>query len=151
MKGEKPSSHFASLFRFRQPSPVKKLLVYLGGAIFVFCDGIKMEAIIYYVKDITGKSSLFLEEDAQKIFELLKQKISRKERVVLSFDGIGLIISYFLNIAIGQLYGVFEEEEIVSSLQIEKMSPDDIEMLEIVINNAKEYYSNLHKRTCKML
>ncbi len=53
-----------------------------------------------------------------------------------------MLISLFLNVAIGQLYGSFSEDIVRSQLKVEGLSSDDMELLKRVVDNAKKYYSN---------
>jgi hypothetical protein len=53
-----------------------------------------------------------------------------------------MLISVFLNVAIGQLYGSFSEDIVRSQLKVEGLSSDDMELLKRVVDNAKKYYSN---------
>ena len=48
----------------------------------------------------------------------------------------------FLNAAIGQLYGRFNEERIRSLLKVEDMQPDDIALLKRVVDTAKLYFKD---------
>ena len=53
-----------------------------------------------------------------------------------------MLISLFLNVAIGQLYGFFNEAKIRAQLKVECLSSDDMELLKRVVDNAKKYYSS---------
>lgn len=81
-------------------------------------------------------------EDGQKVFERISRGIAKGKILTLSFENITMLISLFLNVAIGQLYGSFTEEELRQQLKVEGLSPDDMELLKRVIENAKKYYAN---------
>lgn len=81
-------------------------------------------------------------EDGQKVFDRISQYISEGETVTLSFEHVTMLISLFLNVAIGQLYGCLKEEKIRTQLKVEGLSSDDLELLKRVIENAKKYYAN---------
>jgi len=81
-------------------------------------------------------------EDGQKIFDLIQPEIANNVPLEVSFERIDLIISAFLNVAIGQLYGTFTEEKIGSLLSYSHLEEDDMELLRIVVANALRYYSN---------
>ncbi|WP_165175256.1 STAS-like domain-containing protein [Desulfovibrio sp. ZJ369] len=81
-------------------------------------------------------------EDGQKVFNRIRQGISEGKLITISFDRINMLISLFLNVAIGQLYGCLKEEMIRKQLKVEGLSPDDRELLKRVIENAKNYYAN---------
>ena len=63
------------------------------------------------VSDIIGSPICVSTEDGQKLFDVICQAISDNVQLEVSFEGIELIISAFLNVAIGQIYGtVFKEK-----------------------------------------
>jgi len=53
-----------------------------------------------------------------------------------------MVISAFLNAAIGQLYGELPESSIRERLIVSGMEPEDFELLDRVIDNAKIYFEN---------
>lgn len=52
----------------------------------------------------------------------------------------------FLNNAIGQLYGQFTSQQISDCLEIKNFPKEKTSVLNIVIANAKKYYSNKGKQ-----
>ncbi len=94
------------------------------------------------VADIIGSPLCISADDGQKIFEKIVPLVEGKKAFIISFERISTIISLFLNVAIGQLYGRFSEDEINASMAIEGLAPDDMEILERVKDNAKKYYAN---------
>jgi hypothetical protein len=48
----------------------------------------------------------------------------------------------FLNVAIGQPYGEFSEEEIRAKLSVKDMEPDDLFLPKRVVETAKAYFKN---------
>jgi hypothetical protein len=60
----------------------------------------------------------------------------------VSFRNVTSLTSAFLNAAIGQLYGSFNEEEIRAKLQVEDVEPEDLELLKRVVDTAKEYFKD---------
>lgn len=101
-----------------------------------------MTQINLQVAEIINSSLGISAEDGQKVFDRISQYISEGETVTLSFEHVTMLISLFLNVAIGQLYGSFSEEKIQKNLKVEGLSPDDLELLKRVIENAKKYYAN---------
>ena len=61
--------------------------------------------------------------------------------VVLSFERVDILISAFLNAAIGQLYGELSEDRIRDLLSVRDLASDHLDMLQHVIKNAKRYFS----------
>lgn len=79
-------------------------------------------------------------EKAQRLFELLREKIGAGETVELAFTGIRNTITAFLNTAIGQLYGIYSDEVLSEQLIIIGGSAEIDEMLRMSIENAKRYF-----------
>jgi hypothetical protein len=52
------------------------------------------------------------------------------------------LTSAFLNAAIGQLYGEFDEKEIRALLTVANIQPDDLALLKRVVDTAKLYFSD---------
>jgi hypothetical protein len=100
------------------------------------------DRITLRVADIIGSALCIASEDGQKIFDKLVPLIRNGKHIVISFERISIIISLFLNAAIGQLYGTFSEEQIRSQLEVSNLAEDDVEMLKRVVENAKSYYAN---------
>lgn len=94
------------------------------------------------VADIIGTPLCISSEDGQKVFDILKPLIEEGKVVTVSFERVTTIISLFLNAAIGQLYGNFNESQVRNQLQVKGLANDDLEMLKRVVDNAKSYYSN---------
>ena len=100
------------------------------------------DKITIRVADIIGNTLCIASEDGQKIFDKLVPLIRNGKHIIISFERVSIIISLFLNAAIGQLYGTFTEEQIRSQLEVSNLAEDDIEMLKRVVENAKSYYAN---------
>lgn len=100
------------------------------------------DRITIKVADLIGSPLCISAEDGQKIFEKVESLLKDGKRVNISFDRVTMLVSLFLNVAIGQLYGSFGEQEIRSLVQVEGLSGDDMELLKRVVDNAKRYYAN---------
>jgi transcriptional regulator len=94
------------------------------------------------VSDLIGGPLCISAKDGQKIFEKVEKLLKEGKQVTISFENVTMLISLFLNVSIGQLYGSFNEDEIRAKLKVEGLSPDDMELLKRVVDNAKKYYSN---------
>lgn len=94
------------------------------------------------VADVIGGTLCISSEDGQKIFEKLVPLLKEGKHVIISFERITTIISLFLNVAVGQLYGTFTEEQIREQLQVSDLADDDLDILKRVVDNAKRYYAN---------
>lgn len=100
------------------------------------------ERITIKVADLIGSPLCISADDGQKVFEKVESLLRSGKKVMISFDSVTMLISLFLNVAIGQLYGTFSEEEIRSMVKVEGLSSDDLELLKRVVDNAKRYYAN---------
>ncbi len=94
------------------------------------------------ITDILGCDLCISSEDGQRIFETIAPLIDEGKQVILSFKGVSMLISLFLNTAVGQLYGKFSDLEVRNQLDVEGLAADDLELLQGVVDNAKRYYSN---------
>ena len=57
-------------------------------------------------------------EKGQEVFDEVERFLKDGGNVSIDFDGVTMLISLFLNVAIGQLYGSFSEDEIRTKLQV---------------------------------
>lgn len=94
------------------------------------------------VADLIGSQICISAEDGQKVFGKVEQLVKAGKHVTISFENVSMLISLFLNVAIGQLYSSISEEAIRAQLKVEGLSSDDMELLKRVVDNAKKYYSN---------
>lgn len=94
------------------------------------------------IYEVVGTHLCVASGDGQKVYDRLAPVIEQGRGAVLSFRNVALLTSAFLNTAIGQLYGKFDEEQIRSSLKIADMEPDDIALLKRVVDTAKRYFKD---------
>lgn len=78
--------------------------------------------------------------DAQSVYDKIAPLLTDDRPVVLVFDRVETIISAFLNVAVGQLFGTMPEEKIRTLLSVSGLGDDDEEVLEVVMDNAKRYF-----------
>ena len=52
-----------------------------------------------------------------------------------------IVTPTFLNAAVGQLYGEFEHGQIRALLSVRDATPDDLALLQRVVENAKRYFT----------
>jgi hypothetical protein len=91
------------------------------------------------VFDIVGGPLCVSAEDGQLVHDKIVSLLKENQPVVLSFESVEMLIPYFLNIAIGQLYGEFPEDSIRSLISFCDMDDEKQAVLNRVINNAKSY------------
>ena len=94
------------------------------------------------VYEVVGSSLCVASDDGQKVFERLEAALKKPRRVVLSFRNVTTMTSAFLNAAIGQLYGTFDEVQIRFLLKVEHMEPEDAALLKRVVETAKIYFKD---------
>ena len=97
---------------------------------------------IISVFEVVGSPLCVASGDGQKIYARLASIIKQERSVVLSFRNVSTLTSAFLNAAIGQLYGKFNEEKIRSLLRVEDMETDDLALLKRVVDTAKQYFKD---------
>jgi hypothetical protein len=96
------------------------------------------------VKDAISNTIAMSTEDGQKLFYVLYENIKNSHKIELSFSGIDILISHFLNEAIGKLYEKFETWDLLdNAIVYTDMDDDDLELLkEKVIPTAKNHFKN---------
>ena len=80
--------------------------------------------------------------DGELVHKRINTTLKNDGNVNLSFRNIKVVTSAFLNTAIGQLYGQFDEQDIDSRLEIVDLVEDDQKLLELVIETAKQYFQD---------
>ena len=94
-------------------------------------------------KDVIGHDLCVASTDGDKIYDPIVKAFEDGKDVELSFEGITLITSAFLNAAIGRRYdGKYDEKIIKKSLKCVDIERDDKILIEAVIENAQRYFSN---------
>ncbi len=81
-------------------------------------------------------------EEGEMLFALIDENFIKQEMVILDFQSVDIIVSTFLNASIGQLYGKYTTEFIQDHLSIKNMANDDLEVLKLVTDRAKEYFKD---------
>ena len=98
------------------------------------------ETIQLFVLDETGSPLCVASGDGQALYERIARELDRGRRTVLSFRNVNTLTPAFLNAAIGQLYGHFEDDHLRTLFTVEEITPDDRALLNRVIDTAKLYY-----------
>ncbi len=89
-----------------------------------------------------GNSFCVAAEDGEQVFKKISEAIKNGKKVVISFLNVEIVTSAFLNSAIGQLYGSFDEKLLKNSLDVEDIDDDDKLLLKRVVETAKAYYKD---------
>lgn len=96
------------------------------------------------IKDIIKSDLAVSTENGNKVFEIVDSYLQKKEKVELDFAGITIIITAFLNAAIGSLYSKKEYtgDFLNEHLKLENVEKDDRILFKDVIQRAKEYFAD---------
>lgn len=96
------------------------------------------------IKDIIGTDLAVSTENGNRVFEIVDAHLQKKEKIELDFAGITIMITAFLNAAIGSLYSKKEYtgEFLNEYLKLENVEKDDQKLFKDVIQRAKEYFAN---------
>lgn len=97
---------------------------------------------IINIKNEIKKNDAISAEDGKLIFEKIKSFIDLQQKVTVDFEGIDLVLSTFLNPAIGQLYYLYEKNIIDTFFQYINLVDVDIQTLDRVIQNALNQKEN---------
>lgn len=92
------------------------------------------------VHDVVGSEFCISSEDGEKVYTIVEDALKSNVKVSLSFVGVEDITSAFLNVAIGQLYGKFDEDHVRTYLSISDLARQDVSLLRRVVERAKEYF-----------
>lgn len=99
------------------------------------------------VLDIIGKPIAIATEDGETLFGVIKANLQKGEKVEVSFKGIQMLISHFLNESIGKLYKTFDNWDILDkAVTFVDMEEDDYELLmNKVIPASKNHFKNIER------
>lgn len=92
--------------------------------------------------EVVGGPFCVASDDGQKIYDRLAAALAADRGVALSFHNVTALTPAFLDVAIGQLYGTFNENQIRSLLKVEDAELEDLAMVERVVANAKLYFED---------
>ena len=92
--------------------------------------------------NVVGSPFCVASSDGQKIYDHVTTAFKANRGIALSFRNVTTLTAAFLNTAIGQLYGMFSEEQIRSRLKVVDVEPDDLALLKRVVDNAKLYFKD---------
>lgn len=98
------------------------------------------EPIMIRVADLVGGPRAVDVADGEKVFEKVLPVIQSGRTVCLSFDGISMVITAFLNTAIGKLYGALSEEQVDKMLEVRDLLPPFEPSLEKSMEWSKAFY-----------
>lgn len=94
-----------------------------------------------FIAQLIGEFCVTL-EDGQIVFDKISAAINTSTDVELDFEGVRVVVSPFLNAAIGQLLRDFTPNQLNQYLHIINLPLGVEAILARVIENAKTYYSD---------
>ncbi len=98
------------------------------------------------VLDVIGKSIGISTDDGKKLNNVIVKEIRDGNSVEVSFEGIDMIISHFLNEGVGKLYKIFHKKDwdmLDKGVSFSGLSSDDKELLLTkVIPTSKSHFSD---------
>ena len=103
------------------------------------------DPIYINVAEKINNPSALTQEQGNLIYNEIVPSIEQGSRIILDFGQIESMITPFLNNAIGQLYGKFTSEQITDCLDMKNFPDAKKSTLNLVISNAKKFYSNQEK------
>ena len=93
----------------------------------------------YKVKDKIAEN-LLCRFHAEVLFEDIHPVLLRHEKIILDFEGVGAISSFFFQNSFGRLLGEFSVEQLQDSLEVINMGLDSRALLSRVVKNAANYF-----------
>ena len=98
---------------------------------------------MFYLKIINVINSEFAvsPEDGDSIFNLIKEKVKKKKKIVIDFSNIDIMTTAFLNNAIGKLYNIYDKEKLNKYISMKNISKSDLNLMKKVIDRAKIKFS----------
>lgn len=100
----------------------------------------KIEKITINVFDEIGSEAAISVDDGNNLYEKIDEALSNNLVVILDFQNINVIITAFLNAAIGQLYSKYSSIQLNKMLVLKNLQPDNVRQFKMVIERAKEYF-----------
>jgi len=106
-----------------------------------------MERKIINIFDVVGGKAAVSTEDGDRLFGTISAFLEKDFEVVLDFANIEMLITTFLNAAIGQLYSKYDSPFLREHLSVNNLAPEDRDRMVKTIERAKEYFKdkNLEK------
>ncbi len=108
-------------------------------------NGRSEPAVRIAVSDFVAGDVAMSPEEGDALREAIKKSLRETgpgDKIDLSFAGISIITSSFLNSAVGALYENYSGESLAEKLTVSEMAPEDQQLLKLVTTRAKQYYSD---------
>ena len=93
------------------------------------------------IRDVVGENCITFEA-GQKVYDLIHPELRAGRVVELDFSGVRVIVSLFLNAAIGRLLEKTSSDDLTRLLKITNLNSTGWATLKQVVASAKEYYTD---------
>lgn len=79
-------------------------------------------------------------DDGDKIFVQIKAALDKEKKVTLSFAGVKLLVTSFLNSGIGKLHEIYDADWLTEHIEIQNMDETFLPIWNHVMKGAPRYY-----------
>ena len=93
------------------------------------------------IGDLIASRNCVSASNGEKIYNKLAPLIESSIPVCLSFEGVRIVNTAFLNVAVGQLFGHFAKDRIENLISYNGLSGPDMKFVERVMKNSEIYFS----------
>lgn len=94
------------------------------------------------IYEIVGSEFCVASDDGHRVYNEIKFALGKGRNTVLTFKNITHLTSSFLDAAVGQLYGIYSQDELRKRMRWVDIEPDDESLLERVIDTAIRYFKD---------
>ena len=94
------------------------------------------------IKNVIHSNYCIDMEDGDKVYAIIKEVLEKDDEALLSFEGIEIVITAFLNSAIGKLYADYNKEQIGKRVKAINLHKDFVPLWNKVMKGAPHYYAN---------
>ncbi len=100
------------------------------------------EQVLIRVADLVNSPRAVDADDGERVFKEVCPLLKAGQKVQLSFDGITMVITAFLNASVGKLYGDISEEKITELLEVTNLRDAFQPAFDKSIQWSKAYFQN---------
>lgn len=101
-----------------------------------------MATITINIATLIQSPSALTRDQGKIVYDKIMNNLNAGNKVILDFKDVESIITPFLNVSIGKLYENFSSNQLNTQLEVINSPEGTISKFNMVIKNAKQYYSN---------
>jgi hypothetical protein len=96
------------------------------------------------IKEIIQKDMAISTDDGEIVYRKIVGELEKGNEITIDFKGIDIVITAFLNVAFGKLYGnnQYDSEFLNNHIVLQNVAPEDINLFKKVVERAKDYFKN---------